>query len=259
MSTTLATAPLPATDASQPTATRVALVTGGSRGIGRACALQLAQAGFDVVLSYASQDAAAQAVVGAVEELGRRALAIQADAADASAAQRLVDTAIERYGRLDALVNNAGITRDTLLIRMKDEDWDRVLATNLSGAFYASRAAAKVMMKQRYGRIVHISSVVGVYGNAGQANYAASKAGLLGLTKALAKELGSRNITVNAVAPGFIETDMTAGLPAEAITERVALGRLGVADDVAKAVVFLLTSGDYVTGQVICVDGGLSL
>ena len=238
---------------------KVALITGGSRGIGRACALALAEAGYEIALSYASNQPAAQQVCDQIEAMGRQVCSVQADAASPEACQQLVETTMERYGRMDVLVNNAGITRDTLLIRMSNDDWEQVLDTNLSGAFYATRAAAKIMMKQRYGRIINISSVVGVSGNAGQANYAASKAGLIGLTKALAKELGSRNITVNAVAPGFIETDMTDKLPKEAILTQIPLGRLGMAEDIAKAVTFLVTSGDYITGQTLCVDGGLKI
>lgn len=236
---------------------KVALVTGGSRGIGKACVLDLAAAGYDVAFSYARNAEAAQEVVKAVEALGRKALAIQADAADAEAAQALVDRTVAELGRLDGLVNNAGITKDGLLMRMSNDDWQAVIDTNLSGVFYTLRAAAKIMMKQRSGSIVNITSISGVYGNAGQANYSASKAGVIGLTKSASKELAARNITVNAVAPGFIATDMTHDLPLEAITERIPLKRLGEARDIAKAVTFLLTCGDYVTGQVLQVDGGL--
>jgi len=236
---------------------KVALVTGGSRGIGKACVLDLAEAGYDVAFSYARNAEAAQDVVKAVEAMGRKALAIQADAADADAAQALVDRTVAELGRLDGLVNNAGITKDGLLMRMSNEDWQAVIDTNLSGVFYTLRAAAKVMMKQRSGNIVNITSISGVHGNAGQANYSASKAGVIGLTKSASKELAARNITVNAVAPGFIATDMTHDLPVEAIAERIPLKRLGEARDIAKAVTFLLTCGDYVTGQVLQVDGGL--
>jgi 3-oxoacyl-[acyl-carrier protein] reductase len=174
-------------------------------------------------------------------------------------AQFLVDEAVNRFGRLDVLVNNAGITRDTLLIRMKDDDWDEVLDTNLTGAFYLMRAAAKVMMKQRQGAIVNITSISGVYGNAGQVNYSASKAGLIGMTKAAAKELASRNITVNAIAPGLIATDMTENLDEEKLLAHIPLGRMGKPEEVAQAVCFLVTSGHYITGQVLQVDGGLVL
>ncbi len=236
---------------------KVALVTGGSRGIGKACVLDLAAAGYNVAFSYARNAEAAQEVVKAVEALGRKALAVQADAADGNAAQALVDRTVADLGRLDGLVNNAGITKDGLLMRMSNDDWQSVMDTNLSGVFYTLRAAAKVMMKQRSGSIVNITSISGVYGNAGQANYSASKAGVIGLTKSASKELAARNIRVNAVAPGFIATDMTHDLPLDTIAERIPLKRLGEAQDVAKAVTFLITCGDYVTGQVLQVDGGL--
>jgi 3-oxoacyl-[acyl-carrier protein] reductase len=231
----------------------VALVTGGSRGIGKACVQSLVAAGYRVAFSYVSNAAAAEAVM--TELPGTKGY--QSDVSTQGAS--LVDLVVADFGQLDTVVNNAGITKDTLIIRMTDADWDAVLQTNLTGAFHVARAAAKVMMKQRYGRIVNMTSVSGVYGNAGQANYAASKAGLIGLTKSMAKELASRNITVNAVAPGFIQTDMTADLPTDKIVEAIALGRLGTAEDIAKAVTFLITSGDYITGQVLCVDGGIRL
>jgi 3-oxoacyl-[acyl-carrier protein] reductase len=241
-------------------ALKTALVTGGSRGIGRACVLKLAEAGLDVAFSYASNEAAAQEVAALVEKLGRKALPVRADAGNPEEGAGLIEQTVAALGSLDVLVNNAGITKDTLVIRMSDADWQRVIDTNLSGAFYTAKAAAKVMMKQRQGAIINITSVVGVYGNAGQANYAASKAGMIGLTKALAKELGGRHIRVNAVAPGFITTDMTAHLGnLDQVVSHVPLGRLGEPDDIAKAVVFLVTSGDYITGQVLQVDGGLVL
>jgi 3-oxoacyl-[acyl-carrier protein] reductase len=238
---------------------QVAIVTGGSRGIGKACVLALAKAGFDVTFTYASNQGAAQEVASAVEALGQKALPLQADAASNDAAQRVIDQTLETFGQVDALVNNAGITADGLIIRLKDDDWDKVIATNLTGAFYMLRAASKVMMKQRMGRIVNITSIVGVHGNAGQTNYAASKAGLIGVTKSAAKELASRNITVNAVAPGFIQTDMTENLNHDKILAHIPLGRLGEGQDIASAVVFLVTSGGYITGQVLQVDGGLVL
>ncbi len=238
---------------------RVAVVTGGSRGIGRAIVIALAEAGFDVAFSYASNKAAASDVENTVKVFGGRVLAIQANAGTQLEAQSLIDETVEKLGRIDVLVNNAGITKDGLLVRMSDEDWEKVIDVNLSGAFYTTRAAAKYMMKQRTGHIVNITSVSGVYGNAGQANYSASKAGMIGLTKSVAKELGSRNVTVNAVAPGFIATDMTEGLPVDKVVERIPLNRLGQPEDVAKAVLFLVTSGNYITGQVIHVDGGLVL
>ncbi len=238
---------------------KVALVTGGSRGIGRACVVALAEAGYHVVFSYASNKAAASEVENTVRVLGQEATAVQADVANAADAQFLIDEAMNRYGRLDVLVNNAGITRDTLLIRMKDEDWQKVIDTNLTGAFYLTRAAGKIMMKQRDGSIVNITSVSGIYGNPGQANYSASKAGMIGLTKSVAKELASRNVRVNAVAPGFIATDMTEGLGSDKVLEHIPLGRFGTPEDIASTVVFLVTSGHYITGQVLQVDGGLVL
>jgi 3-oxoacyl-[acyl-carrier protein] reductase len=240
------------------TQAKVAIVTGGTRGIGKSIVLTLAEAGFDVAFSYHSNEAAAQEVVQAVEGLGRKALAVRADSSQSSQAQAFIDQVHQTWGRIDALVNNAGITRDGLLVRMSDEDWQKVLDTNLNGIFYTARAAAKIMMKQRFGSIVNVSSIVGVYGNAGQANYAASKAGIIGFTKSLAKELGSRNITANVIAPGFIATDMTESLPnMDKLTEHIPLKRVGNPDDVAKAVLFLVTSGGYITGQVLHVDGGL--
>ncbi len=238
---------------------KVALVTGGSRGIGKACVLALADQGFDIVINYASNQAAAAEVEEAVKAKGRQALAVQGDVSSSESAQHLVDEAVNRFGRLDVLVNNAGVTRDTLMIRMKDEDWDKVIETNLSGAFYTTRAAAKVMMKQRSGSIVNITSISGIYGNPGQVNYAASKAGMIGMTKASAKELASRNITVNAVAPGFITTDMTESIDTSKVLDHIPLGRIGTPEDIANAVVFLVTSGHYITGQVLQVDGGLVL
>ena len=248
------------------TTKRAALVTGSNRGIGRAVAERLARDGFDVCVICSSEASlpSAQELAGQLErEYGVRAVAVAANVADPAAASALVDAAMEAFGRLDVLVNNAGITRDGLLARMKDEDFDAVLDVNLKGTFNCCRAAAQRMMKQRYGRIVNMSSVVGVAGNAGQANYAASKAGVIGLTKAVAKELAGRNITANAVAPGFIETDMTDALSDKqraAITERIASKRLGAPEDVAALVSFLASEeAGYVTGQVVCVDGGMSL
>lgn len=236
---------------------KAAVVTGGSRGIGRAIVLTLAAAGFNVAFSYASNQAAAEEVTQAAKAFGVEVLALQADAANSEQAQALIEQAHKQFGRLDALVNNAGIAKDNLLMRMSNEDWDKVLDTNLSGAFYTSRAAARIMLKQRSGAIINLSSVVGVFGNAGQANYAASKAGLIGFTKSLAKELGSRSVTANVIAPGFIETDMTESVPKEKLLEHIPLGRLGAPEDIAKTVLFLITSGGYITGQVIHVDGGL--
>jgi 3-oxoacyl-[acyl-carrier protein] reductase len=241
---------------------KVALVTGASRGIGAAIAARLAADGAAVVVNYSGSRDAALAVVDAILAGGGRAIAIQADISDPGACASLVDETVKEYGRLDILVNNAGITRDGLLVRMSDEDWARVIATNLTGVFSMTRAAAKVMMKARSGSIVNISSVVGIAGNAGQANYSAAKAGVIGLTRSVARELAGRNIRCNAVAPGFIETDMTASLTEPqraAVASTVALGRFGTGTDVASAVAFLAGDGaGYITGQVLAVDGGMT-
>ena len=242
---------------------KVALVTGGSRGIGRAVCLELARQGADVAVNYAGNEAAAQETAQACRELGVRAVVLRADVADAAACDAMVAQVLEQLGRLDILVNNAGITRDGLMLRMPEADWDAVLDTNLKGAFHCMRAAYKTMMRQKSGRVVNISSIVGLRGNAGQTNYAASKAGLIGLTKSLARELASRNVTVNAVAPGFIETDMTAALP-EAVRAEMAkgipAGRAGKPEDVANAVAFFAAEqSSYLTGQVLCADGGMAM
>ncbi len=240
---------------------KTAIVTGGSRGIGRGIAERLAEGGANVLITYAGNAAAAEDVVRTLTEKGVRAAAIQADAADPESAAKVVEAAKELGDRIDILVNNAGITRDNLLMRMKDEEFDAVIATNLKGVFSMMRAVSKLMMKARYGRIVNISSVVGVYGNAGQINYAAAKAGVIGMTRSVAKELGSRGITCNAVAPGFIETDMTAALTddvKEKISAGITLGRLGQVEDIAEAVAFLASDkASYITGQVLEVAGGL--
>lgn len=239
--------------------TKVAVVTGGSRGIGKAIVIALAEAGYNVAFSYASNKNAASEVENTVKVFGVECLAVQANSGEQLEAQALIDKTMEKFGRIDVLVNNAGITKDGLLVRMSDDDWQDVVDVNLSGAFYTTRAAGKVMMKQRSGHIVNISSISGVYGNAGQSNYSASKAGLIGFSKAVAKELGPRNVNVNVIAPGFVETDMTDGLPLEEATKHIPLRKLGQPEDIAKAVVFLVTSGGYITGQVLQIDGGLTI
>ena len=242
---------------------RVALVTGASRGIGRAIAIALARAGSDVAVNCAGRVEAAQEVAEEIRALGRQAFVVKANVADSDEVNDMVKSVLAEFGRLDILVNNAGITRDNLIMRMSEEDWDSVMSVNLKGSFNCAKAVTKSMLKARYGRIVNISSVVGISGNAGQANYAATKAGLIGFSKAMAKELGSRNITVNVVAPGFIETDMTASLSDEmkkSMSGHISLGRLGKPEDVAAAVVFLVSEqASYITGQVLAVDGGLVL
>ncbi len=238
---------------------KLALVTGGSRGIGRACALKLAQAGYDVVINYAGNEEAANKTVEEIKALGVDAQAYKFDIADNEATAKAIEEIVAKFGRIDILVNNAGITRDGLFMRMNKDNWDAVINTNLTGAYNVSQPVVKIMMKQRSGAIVNMASIVGVYGNAGQANYSAAKAGLIGFTKSLAKELASRNIRVNAVAPGFIQTDMTKGLDSEKISEHIPLKRLGEADDIAGAVKFLAVDAPYVTGQVLQVDGGLTI
>ncbi|MGQ9492377.1 MAG: 3-oxoacyl-[acyl-carrier-protein] reductase [Anaerolineae bacterium] len=242
---------------------KVAVVTGASRGIGRAIALKLASLGAKVVVNYRSNQAAAEEVVQQIRGMGGEAIAVQADVSIYDDAQRLIQSALGHFGRLDILVNNAGTTRDTLLVRMSEEDWDVVINTNLKGAFNCTKAAQRPMIKQRYGRIVNITSIAGLAGNPGQANYAAAKAGLVGFTKAVAKEVGARNITVNAVAPGYIPTDLTATLPPELVAkgiEMTPLGRPGTPEDIANAVAFLVSDeASYITGQVLSVDGGLAM
>ena len=242
---------------------RVAVVTGASRGIGRAIAIKLAGLGAKVVVNYLSNRAAAEDVLRAIEEMGGEAIAVQGDVGVFADAQRLIQSALDRFGRLDILVNNAGTTRDALLVRMSEEDWDVVINTNLKGTFNCTKAAQRTMIRQRYGRIVNITSVAGIAGNAGQANYAAAKAGLIGFTKAVAKEVGSRDITVNAVAPGYIPTDLSATIPPELVAkgmEITPLGHPGTAEDIASAVAFLVSDeARYITGQVLAVDGGLTM
>ncbi len=241
---------------------RAALVTGGAKGIGRAVCLALAENGMNIAVNYAGSAAAAEETAAACRAFGVQAITLQADAQPRSPPKSGGRYRC-RFGRIDVLVNNAGITADKLLMRMTESDFDNVLFTNLKGTFFCTKAASRLMMRQRYGRIINISSVVGLHGNAGQANYAASKAGLIGLTKSVAKEYAARNITANAVAPGFIETDMTAAMPESARAAAAAAipaGRIGRAEDVAAAVAFLAgEQAGYITGQVLCVDGGMGM
>ena len=238
-----------------------ALVTGGSRGIGRAIALRLATQGADVAFSYKGNAAAAAETTSAIEAMGRRALAVQADVSDVAAAETVVKATIQAFGKVDILVNNAGITRDDLIMRMTEDAWRDVLETNLFGAFWMIKAVTRPMLKARGGRIINMTSVSGQAGQTGQANYSAAKAGLIGLTKATARELASRGITCNAVAPGFVLTEQTEGLPdalKDEITARTPLGRFGTTQEIADAVAFLASDeAAYITGQVLAVDGGL--
>ena len=242
---------------------KIALVTGGTRGIGRAIVLELASGGADVAFTYRSSANLVESLVSEVNALGRRALAIEADATSMKSAVEVIEKTVAEFKRLDILVNNAGITKDNLLLRMNEEDWDSVIETNLKSVFNYTKAAARTMMGQRFGKIINLSSVVGLKGNAGQSNYSASKAGIIGFTKSIAKELASRNILVNAVAPGYIDTDMTAALTEEqrkAVAETIPLKRAAKPEEVAKVVLFLASSyADYITGQVISVDGGMSV
>lgn len=240
---------------------KTALITGASRGIGRAIAETLAAQGAKVAINYAGNVKAAEEAKAAIEAAGGEAILVKADVSDPAAVQEMISTVTEAFGQIDILVNNAGITRDGLLMRMKDEDWDAVISTNLKGVYNCTKAVTKLMMKKRYGRIVNMTSVVGITGNAGQTNYSAAKAGVIGFSKSAAKELSSRGITVNMVAPGFIDTDMTAVLPEKVKEEMAAgipLGRIGKAQDVANAVLFLVSDqASYITGQVVNVDGGM--
>ncbi len=242
---------------------RTAVVTGGSRGIGRAVCLTLAQQGCNVVVNYCHGEQAARETADLCAQAGAAAVTVQADVSTAAGVKKLFEEAVNAFGRVDILVNNAGITRDNLILRLSEEDFDTVLDTNLKSAFLCCKEAARRMVRQRSGRIVNLSSVVALRGNAGQTNYAASKAGLIGLTKSLARELASRNVTVNAVAPGFIATDMTAVLPEAVQAEMcrgIPLGRAGAPEDVANAVAFLAAEQSrYLTGQVLCVDGGMAM
>jgi 3-oxoacyl-[acyl-carrier protein] reductase len=242
---------------------RTAVVTGSSRGIGRAIALELARRGAQIVVNYRSEAERAAAVCAEIDTLGSRAVSVAADVSQASDVERLFATAAETFGRTDILVNNAGVARDNLLLRMSEEDWDTVLDTSLKAAYLCTRTALRGMLRSRWGRVINVSSVIALGSNPGQANYAAAKAGLIALTRTLARETGSRGVTVNAVAPGYIETDMTANLAEQAykqLTDRIALDRLGTPEDVAQAVAFLCSgAASYITGHVLVVDGGLSL
>lgn len=240
---------------------KTAIVTGASRGIGRAIALALAEEGAKVVVNYSGSQAKAEEVVETIRQNGGEAVAIQANVSNSESVQDMVGEVLSNFGSVDILVNNAGITRDNLIMRMKEDEWDDVINTNLKGVFLCTKAVTRQMMKQRSGKIVNISSIVGVAGNAGQANYVAAKAGVIGLTKTTAKELASRNINVNAVAPGFITTEMTDELPEDIknqMLSQIPLSKLGNPEDVAKAVLFLSSSdSDYMTGQTLHIDGGM--
>ena len=242
---------------------KTAIVTGAARGIGRAVALNLAESGVSLVLNYYQNEKAALGLVKEIDALGGRCVLVQGDVSNPGDAQKLIDSALENFNELDILINNAGINKDNLLIRMKEEEFQRVVDVNLLGTFYCTKYASKIMMKKRFGRIVNVSSVVGIVGNAGQSNYAASKAGIIGFTKSVAKELATRNITVNAIAPGYIKTDMTDRLSEEQkdrILSRVPLGRFGLPEDVANMVNFLISDkADYITGQVFRIDGGMEI
>ncbi|MCD7739762.1 MAG: 3-oxoacyl-[acyl-carrier-protein] reductase [Candidatus Gastranaerophilales bacterium] len=236
---------------------KIALITGASRGIGKACALELAKAGYDIAITYAGNEEAASKTIEELKALNVNAKSYKFNIADKEAVSKAAEEILKDFGRLDVLVNNAGITKDGLFMRMSAENWEAVINTNLNGAYYMTGQIIKTMIKQRSGCIINMSSIVGQMGNAGQANYSAAKAGLIGFTKSLAKELGSRNIRVNAIAPGFIQTDMTKDLDTEKIVEHIPLKRLGCPEDIAKTVKFLADDAIYITGQVIGVDGGL--
>jgi 3-oxoacyl-[acyl-carrier protein] reductase len=241
---------------------KVALVTGASRGIGRACALKLAALGARVVVNYNKNASAADQVVAEIKQSGSAAIAVQGDVSQFAVAQAVVKAAVEAYGRLDILVNNAGTTRDNLLALMKEEEFDSIIQSNLKSVFNMSKAVLRQMMKQKYGRIVNMTSVAGIVGNPGQTNYSASKAGVIGFTKAMAKEYGAKNIAVNAVAPGYVPTDLTNVLPQEikdGIVKLTALGRMGTPEEIANIVAFLASDeASYITGQVIAADGGMT-
>ncbi|ATO47996.1 3-oxoacyl-[acyl-carrier-protein] reductase [Brevibacillus laterosporus] len=240
---------------------KVALITGASRGIGRAIALKYAEAGANIIVNYSGNEAKAQETVADIEKLGREAIMIRANVGNTEEAENMVKEALERFGKIDILVNNAGITRDNLLMRMKESEWDEVINVNLKGVFNMTKALTRPMMKQRGGSIINITSVVGVLGNAGQANYVAAKAGVIGLTKTTARELASRNIKVNAIAPGFVDTDMTDVLPEDVksgILAQIPFNRLGSADEISNVALFLASdASSYMTGQTLHVDGGM--
>lgn len=240
---------------------KICIVTGGSRGIGRSICVELAKAGATVVINYNSNEGAAQRVLEEIKALGKEAIIYKANVAKSKEIIEMVDVIHEKYGRIDVLVNNAGITKDSLLLRMKEQEWDKVIDTNLKGVYNTSKACIKYMVKQRQGKIINISSIVGIFGNAGQVNYAAAKAGVIGFTKSLAKELGSRGITVNAIAPGFVKTDMTSQLLEKHDLEKnIPLKRVGLPEDIAHGVVFLSSDmASYITGQVLSIDGGLAI
>jgi len=241
---------------------KTAIVTGGSRGIGKATAIALAKEGCDIVINYANQESQALEVVEEIKSLGREADAVKADVSILAESEEMVNICLDKYGKVDILINNAGITRDSLIMRMKEDDWDKVINTNLKGTFNCTKSVIRPMVKQKMGRIINIASVIGLSGNPGQANYAAAKAGVIGFTKSIAKEVASRGIMVNAVAPGYIQTEMTDVLSTEArekIMSHIPLERLGNPGDIAEAVKFLALYASYITGQVIVVDGGMAM
>ncbi|MFA6990002.1 MAG: 3-oxoacyl-[acyl-carrier-protein] reductase [Candidatus Gastranaerophilaceae bacterium] len=238
---------------------KIAIITGSSRGIGKACALELAKDGYTIIINYpfSAEETNAEEVVSEIKSAGGNAKSLKFDVSNNDEVQAAIDAIFSEFGRIDVLVNNAGITKDNLIIRMSPEEWENVIKINLNSAFYVTKPVAKIMMKQRYGCIINMASIVGIFGNAGQSNYSASKAGVIGFTKSLAKELAPRNIRVNAIAPGFIQTDMTKDLDTSKLSEAVPLKRLGQVSDIAKTIKFLVSDAPYITGQVIGVDGGL--